>query len=139
VDVGFVFAPAAFDRVLGVGLAVGDGPALAASAPAGRTLNDVSARLFARGRLVAAPAWLELDAGPSLHILSVSSGAGGPGHTEVAIDARAGAVVPAGRALIGVRAGGFYVLSSPDAGTTPAVALPHWNGEVLLTLAFAVR
>ncbi|HVU53036.1 MAG TPA: hypothetical protein VHL80_20275, partial [Polyangia bacterium] len=135
-----IFTPALFGRSLGAGVALDGGPALAASAPAGRTLDDSAVEIFARGRLALAPAWLELDAGPSLHFVSVAAGAGGSSRVEVGLDARAGVMVPVGRTLLGVRAGGFYVATSPAAtAAAPPVALPRWNGEALLTVGFALK
>jgi hypothetical protein len=135
-----VLAPESFGRALGVGVGLDAGPALAAAAPAGRTLSDSSVDLFARGRLVLSPAWLELDAGPSVHFVSVAAGATAPGRAALALDARAGVVVPVGRTLLGVRAGGFYVATSPGSSSAAVpVALPRWNGEALLTVGFAVK
>jgi hypothetical protein len=135
-----VLTPGRFAHALGAGIGLDGGPALAASAPAGRTINDSAIELFARGRVALAPAWLELDAGPSLHFVSVAAGPTGSSRTELGLDARAGVMVPVGRTLLGVRAGGFYVVTSPAmGGATPPVALPRWNGEALLTVGFAVK
>ena len=134
-----VLAPEVFGHALGAGLGIETGPALAARAPSGRTLVDSSIELLARGRLVVAPLWLELEVGPSLHVLSVDDGASAPRRTDLALDALAGAVVPFGRALLGVRLGGFYVVTSATPGATPPVALPRWNGEAFLTLGWALR
>jgi hypothetical protein len=135
-----VLAPDLLGRALGAGIGLDGGPALGASAPEGRTLNDSALELFARGRIVLPPAWLELDAGSSLHFVSVAAGATAPSRADLAVNARAGVVVPLGRTLLGVRAGGFYVATSPSASaaTTP-VALPRWNGEAMLTIGFAVK
>jgi hypothetical protein len=141
VGVRGVLAPEIVGRALGAGVGLDTGPALAASAPAGRTIDDSAVELFARGRLaLAPPVWLELDAGPSLHLLSVAAGPSASSRVEIALDGRLGVVVPAGRALLGVRAGGFYVATSPaTSGATLPVALPRWNGEAMLTVGLAVR
>jgi hypothetical protein len=134
-----VLMPEVFGHALGAGVGLATGPALAARTPVGRTIDDASIDLFARGRLVVAPLWLELDAGPSVHFLSVDAGPGAPRRTDVALDALGGAVLPVGRALLGVRIGGFYVLTSPTGAAATSVALPRWNGEALATLGWAFR
>lgn len=140
VGVRGMLAPAVFAHALGAGLGLATGPALAARTPAGRTLDDSSIDLFARGRLVVAPVWLELDAGPSVHFLSVDAGPSASRRTDSALDVVGGAVLPVGRALLGVRMGGFYVLTSPTVtATTTSAALPRWNGEALATLGWAFR
>jgi hypothetical protein len=131
-------APEAWRRALAVGLGAAAGPALDAAAPAGRTVSDWSLAAFARARLPLRPLWLELDAGPSLHFLSAAAGASAPRRADVALDALGGAVVPVGRALLGLRAGGFVVLTSPS-GSDARVALPRWNGEAMLTIGAALR
>jgi hypothetical protein len=135
-----VFAPATFERALALGLAVGAGTALAAGGAvpatgAPRTLSDLTLGLTARGRLRLQAPWLELALGPSAHLLSVASGAAAPRRTDVSLDAHASANLPLGRALVGVRAGGFAMLGSP---TSSDVQLPRWNGEALLTLGLAL-
>jgi hypothetical protein len=127
----------AFGRALGAGLAVAAGPALASDAPAGRSVSDWSLEAFALGRWLVRPAWLELSAGPQLHLLSVAAGPSAPRRADLALDALAGLVVPVGPLLLGARAGGFVVLTSP-ADTTTSVALPRWNGEAMVTFGFAV-
>ena len=131
--------PEVFGHALGAGVGLATGPALAARTPVGRTIDDASIDLFVRGRLVVAPLWLELDAGPSVHFLSVDAGTGAPRRTDVALDALGGAVLPVGRALLGVRIGGFYVLTSPTGAAATSVALPRWNGDALATLGWAFR
>ena len=104
-------------------------------------MNDAAIELCARGRLPIAPLWLELELGPSVHVLSVDAGPPAPRRADLALDALGGAVVPFGSTLVGLRAGGFYVLTSPSAapsGVAPA-ALPRWNGEVMLTVGLALR
>jgi hypothetical protein len=134
------FAPAALGHRLGVGAGLETGPALASGgeSPPGRRVSDSALALFARGRISLAPLWLELDVGPSLHWLSVASGATAPRRTEVSLDALAGVVMPLGRTLVGVRAGGFRMMTSA-AGFADPVALPRSNGQVLLTLGLAFR
>jgi hypothetical protein len=136
-----VLTPEAFARALGVGVGLTAGPALAAGGPAptGRTIDDAAVALIARGRLRLDPLWLELDLGPSLHFLSVAAGPSAPGRTALALDALAGVVMPVGRLLVGVRAGGFTVLTSATAvaGATAPVALPRWNGEAMVTFGVA--
>jgi hypothetical protein len=135
-----VLTPERLGHALGAGVGLDGGPALSASTPQGRTINDSALELFARGRVALVPAWLELDAGPSFHFVSVAAGPGAPSRVDLALDARAGVMVPVGRTLLGVRAGGFYVVTSPGAaGATPPAALPRWNGEALLTVGFAVK
>jgi hypothetical protein len=125
-----VYAPAALGHALGLGLGIATGPALDARAPSGRTIDDAAIELFARGRQRLGRPWVELDLGPAVHVLSVADDT----RSDVAVVGRAGAVVPLGPALVGVRAGGFYVLTS----TTSTLALPRWNGEVLATLGVAL-
>jgi hypothetical protein len=136
-----VLAPEGLAHALGVGVGLTVGPGLAAggTAPAGRTVDDSAVALFARGRLRLEPLWLELDLGPSLHFLSVGEGSSTPDRNAFALDALAGAVLRVGRTLVGVRAGGFYVLTSPTAvvGAAPPLALPRWSGEVMMTLGLA--
>jgi hypothetical protein len=134
-----VFAPDLFGRALGAGLGLSSGPALAT--PVGPSVSDSAIDIFVRGRVPVGRAWLELDAGPSLHFLSAE---GGSRRTDLALDALAGAVVPLGRYLVGARAGGFYDLTAPSgvlvsAGATTPIVLPRWNGEAMLTLGFAFR
>jgi hypothetical protein len=141
-----VFAPDIFGRALGLGLGLGAGTALAAGGPtpatgARRTVNDLALGLSARGRLRFQNLWLELDLGPSAHVLSVETGPSAPRRTDLSLDARAGAVMPLGRTLVGIRAGGFAMLTSATtvpSGATP-VELPRWNGEALLTFGVALR
>jgi hypothetical protein len=140
-----VLTPEAFGRALGVGVGLAAGPSLASGggAPTGRTVNDVAIELCAHGRLPLAPLWLwlELELGPSAHVLSVDAGPPAPRRTELALDALGGVVVPFGHTVVGLRAGGFYVLTSPSAaagGVTPA-ALPRWNAEAMLTVGLAFR
>ncbi|HEY2729166.1 MAG TPA: hypothetical protein VGK52_04440 [Polyangia bacterium] len=138
-----VFTPEALGRALGVGVGLAAGPSLASggAAPAGRTVNDVAIELGAHGRLPLAPLWLELELGPSVHVLSVDAGPPAARRPELALDALGGAVLPFGRALVGFRAGGFYVLTSPSAaaGAVAPAALPRWNGEAMLTVGLALR
>jgi hypothetical protein len=144
-----VLTPEAFGRALGVGVGLAAGPSLASGrgAPAGRTVNDVAIELCARGRLplalalALAPLWLELELGTSVHVLSVDAGPPAPRRIDLALDALGGAVVPVGRTHVGLRAGGFYVLTSPTAaaGGVAAAALPRWNGEAMLTVGLVLR
>jgi hypothetical protein len=121
-----VFAPSALDHRLGVGAGLAAGPALAEGAT---NVSDLALSVFARGRERMRATWLELDAGPSLHLLS-RSGAASARSTDLSLDAFFGVLVPVGRVSLGVRAGGFYGLTSS--------ALARWNGEVALTLGFAL-
>jgi hypothetical protein len=135
VGVRAAFAPEAFGRALAVGVGAATGPALAgAGSAAGHRVDDWALALFVRGRLTVAPAWLELDLGPSLHVLDTDTGASKS--ADLSLDALAGVVVPLGPALVGARVGGFRALTS---SSTTAAALPDWNGEALLTVGFAAR
>ena len=135
-----VLTPARFGHAFGFGVGLDGGPALAATAPEGRTINDSALELFARGRVAFAPAWLELDAGPSLHVVSVAAGVGGTTRGQIGLDGRVGIMVPVARTLLGVRAGGFYLATPTHAGgVIPPVGLPRWNGEALLTVGFAIE
>jgi hypothetical protein len=133
-----VFAPAAFERVLALGVALGTGTALAAGGPAPGTaarpmLSDLTLGLTARGRVRLQAPWLELALGPSAHVLS---GAGAPQQTELSLDAQVSANLPIGPTLVGARVGGFAMLTSPTASDTQ---LPRWNGEALLTFGLVLR
>jgi hypothetical protein len=140
------FAPAALGHRLGVGAGLETGPGLASggepppapSALSDRRVSDSTLAFFVRGRMSLAPLWLELDVGPSVHWLSVASGASAPRRTELSLDALAGLVMPLGRTFVGVRAGGFRMMTSATGFVDP-LALPRSNGQVLLTLGLAFR
>jgi hypothetical protein len=136
---GAVLSPARWGGRLGLGARVGAGTALAVGdgQPAGRTLNDVTFGLHARGRISAGRPWLELDLGSSVHLLSVADGAAASSRADVSLDAAVGAILPLGRTLVGARLGGFAVVTSPGAAAMPA--LPRWNAELMLTLGRAIR
>jgi len=138
-----VLTPEAFGRALGIGVGLAAGPSLASGggAPAGRTVHDLAIELCAHGRLPFAPLWLELELGPSVHVLSIEAGPAAPRGADLALDALGGAIAPFGRTLVGLRAGGFYVLTSPSgaAGGVAPAALPRWNGEAMLTVGLALR
>lgn len=134
-----VFAPELFGRVLGVGLGLASGPALAT--PYGITVSDSSIQVFARARVPVRGPWLEFDAGPSIHFLSAGEGPTALRQTDVALDALAGVVVPCGRLLLGARIGGFYDFTSPRVNTLTEAApiMVVWVGEAMLTVGFGLR
>jgi hypothetical protein len=136
--VSAVLSPERWGGRLGLGARVGAGQTLAAGdgQPSGRRLNDVVLGLSARGRLAAGRPWLELDLGPSVHLLSVADGAAASGRADVSLDVSVGAILPVGRTLIGARLGGFGVLTTP---ATASPALPRWNAELMLTFGRAIR
>jgi hypothetical protein len=142
-----IFAPETFGRRLGVGVGVTTGPALVAGGPAPtppavrRRLDDLALQMLARGRMGLPALWLELDLGPSVHFLSVDAGPAAARRADLSLDALLGLVVPVGRYFVGVRAGGFLMLtsSSSAAGAAPAVALPRWNGEAALAFGATFR
>jgi hypothetical protein len=115
-----VFAPDAFARALGFGLGLTAGPR--------QTVSDVALRALARGRLQARPLWLELDLGPSAHLLSGDVGPAVARRTVLSLDALAGVVLPLGAYFAGVRAGALFV----PAPAFAAPALPRWTGEAML-------
>ena len=133
-----VLVPGWLDRRVGVGLGVTAGPALAvggasSSAPAAKqSVNDLAFELVGRGRRRLGPSWLELDVGPSVHVVSAEVGTSHAHHADLALDALVGIVVPWGRYFVGARAGGFYVLASSTAGGVGAADLPRGNGEAAL-------
>jgi hypothetical protein len=138
---GAVLSPERWGGRWGLGARVGAGQALAVGdgrQPAGRTLNDVVFGLHARGRLAVGRPWLELDLGPSVHLLSVADGAAASSRAEVSLDASVGAILPlpVARMLLGVRVGGFGVLTTH---VTAEPALPRGNAELMLTLGRAIR
>jgi hypothetical protein len=135
---GAVLSPERWGGRWGVGAHVGAGQALAVGdgQPAGRTLNDLDFGLHARGRLALGRPWLELDLGPSVHLLAVAEGAPASGRADVSIDASVGLILPVGRTLLGARLGGFGVVTTRAAAEP---ALPRGNAELMLTVGRAIR
>jgi len=131
-----VLALEALDRALGLGLGMTAGPSFEGGY--GRALDDLTFSFVARGQRGLGPLVWQLDLGPSAHLVSADAGAA-ERRTEISLDARVGAVWRFGRALLGLRAGGFYVPTAETgaiplsgAGTIP-LTLPRWNAQALLT------
>jgi hypothetical protein len=137
------YSPRALAGVWAFGAAVTAGPALTvtrgSASAAARTVNDTAAALFARGRRPLGVAALELDVGPSLHVVSTDAGAPNARHADLALDALVGVVVRWRRAFVGARVGGFVVVTSPSqTGATAPPDVARWNveGTVCLGLTF---
>jgi hypothetical protein len=140
------YAPAALGHRLGIGAGVSDGPALAlprppprgpGPAPPGGSESDLTVRLFARGRLLLSPLWLQLDVGPAAHVVSNDVPAGGAPamhdrRLDLSADAAVGVVVPFGRFFAGLRGGASYRIATTR--MEPAPAVNPWAAEGLFAL-----
>jgi len=137
-----VFAPDGLYRELGVGIVAAAGPAFVGNYA--RSVDDLAFGAFARAQRRVGPLVLQLDLGPTAHLVSAASGPT-QHHTQLSIDALGGAVWTFGRFVAGARLGVVYVPLAdqdalPAANNVPApfaelpLSLPRWNGEALLTL-----
>ena len=131
-----VFAPDALGRQLGVGVGLSAGPAFEGNYRL--QVDDLAFGLLARGQRRVGPLVLQLDLGPTAHLVSAASGPT-QHRTQLSIDALVGAVWTFGRFTAGARLGVVYVpLADVDAvpvsvGFMLPLSLPPWNGEALLT------
>jgi hypothetical protein len=91
-------------------------------------VSDVALGAHARARLPLPPLWLEVDAGPSVHFVSLDVGAGTARRTQWGLDAMGGVILPLGPYFAGLRVGALLI---PSPESSPP-SLPRWSGEAQL-------
>jgi hypothetical protein len=104
-------------------------------------LADVTLHLYGRYRTRVAPLWLELDAGPAVHFLTLTHHMTlGPDEyrTDVSLDARVGLALPIGPAFAALRGGGFLLLTNQGFGPMDRT-LTEGGVDLGLSVGFSFR